>query len=295
MVGTKVNPLEPQDISEIDHLIGKIFLVWELFQIGEFVALWWPALQRQSRAMQAIPKDFADRMTRTSPEGREAFIAITSESEAWRMHSEEAIEEARILVDYLVASADKASLELGEQIDWHGSVSYRTTLEYLVAPLGVPGLTEAIIAWDMGVFGWRMDEAIFADTSGPFKEYLEQGILRTLTELSPADLARETPGRIRGRMERKVAPLRRHYFSGAEPFQGLRQRIHLWVLNKVHGKTIFKVTQSLGSNEGRIDNGEYPESWVQEQIKDANRILRAKLPRGRPRKGGVLRQWKTML
>ena len=84
MVGTKVNPLEPQDISEIDHLIGKIFLVWELFQIGEFVALWWPALQRQSRAMQAIPKDFADRMTRTSPEGREAFIAITSESEAWR-------------------------------------------------------------------------------------------------------------------------------------------------------------------------------------------------------------------
>ena len=128
MVGTKVNPLEHQDISEIDHLIGKIFLVWELFQIGEFVALWWPALQRQSRAMQAIPKDFADRMTRTSPEGREAFIAITSESEAWRMHSEEAIEEARILVDYLVASADKASLELGEQIDWH-SVSY-TTLEY---------------------------------------------------------------------------------------------------------------------------------------------------------------------
>ncbi len=73
MVSTKVNPLSPQDIEEIDHLVGKFFLVWELFQIEEFVALWWPALQRQERAMQAVPSDFADRMTRMSPEGRGAF------------------------------------------------------------------------------------------------------------------------------------------------------------------------------------------------------------------------------
>ena len=52
MVSTKVNPLSPEDIEEIDHLVGKFFLVWELFQIEEFVALWWPALERQERAMQ---------------------------------------------------------------------------------------------------------------------------------------------------------------------------------------------------------------------------------------------------
>ena len=295
MVSTRVNPLNSKDIEEIDHLWGKFFLVWELFQIEEFVALWWPALQRQSRAMQAIPTDFAHRMTRMSPEGRGAFIAMASGSEAWRLHSEDAIVEASLLANILTDGAAKASQVLGDQLNWYGSVSYRTILEYLVAPLGVSGLTEVIIAWDMEVFGWRIDESIFGNTSGPFKEYLEQGILRTLTELSPAGLAKETPGRIRARMERKVAPLRRHYFSGAEPFQGLRQRIHFWVLNKVRGKTIFKVTQSLGSNKGRIDSGEFPESWVQEQIKDANRILRAKLPRGRPPKGGVIRQWKTML
>ena len=287
--------MDPQDFSEIDHLIGKVFLVWELFQTKEFVALWWPALQRQARAMWAIPSDFADRMTRMSPEGRAAFFAMASGSQAWRHHAQQATEEAGILADFLVASATKASQELGEQIDWYGSVSYRTTLEYLVAPLGVPGLTEVIIAWDMEVFGWRMDEAIFSNATGPFKDHLEQAILGTLTELSPAGLAKETPGRIRARMKRKIAPLSRHYFSGAEPFRGLRQRIHLWVLNKVQGNTIFEVAQSLGSNEDRIANGEFPESWVQEQIQDANRILKAKLPKGRPPKGGVIRQWKTML
>ncbi|MCH7621918.1 MAG: hypothetical protein IH870_08470 [Chloroflexi bacterium] len=295
MVSTKVNPLEPQDIAEIDHLIGMVFLVWELFQIKEFVALWWPALQRQSRAMQAIPTDFADRMTRTSPEGRGAFIAMAAGSEAWRLHSEEAIEEAGILVDYLAASATEVSQELGEQIDWHGSVSYRTTLEYLVAPLGVPGLTEAITAWDMEVFGWRMDEAIFGDTSGPFKDCLELGILGPLTELSPAGLAKETPGRIRGRMEKKVAPLRRHYFSGAEPFQRLRQRIHLWALNKVHGKTIPCITKILESNEDRIANGDSPKRWIEQQIREANRILRAEIAAGHPRKGSVVQRWKRLL
>ena len=101
MVSTRVNPLNSKDIEEIDHLFGKFFLVWELFQIEEFVALWWPALQRQSRAMQAIPTDLADRMTRMSPEGRGAFIAMASGSEAWRLHSEDAIKEATLLANFL--------------------------------------------------------------------------------------------------------------------------------------------------------------------------------------------------
>ena len=78
--------------------------------------------------------------------------------------------------------------------------------------------------------------------------------------------------------------LRRHH---------LRTRIDLWVINVVNGITYAKIAGVLTDIEKRVAVGESPYEWVRHQVQDASRLLGVSR-RGRPRKGGVLRQWKLM-
>ena len=57
-------------------------------------------------------------------------------AEAWRLYGEDALTEASNLVDSMTDLAKELGQLLGDGVDWYGSVSYRTTLESIVAPPG---------------------------------------------------------------------------------------------------------------------------------------------------------------
>ena len=123
---------------------------------------------------------------------------------------------------------------------------------------------------------------------GPYLEILEMKVMTFLTDLSPSGLAKETPGRVRKRMELKSAPLRRHL----KRFN-LSERIDLWVMNVVYGMTYGEIAVVLQDDEQYLAVGESPYEWVRKQVRDANHLFDV-TRKGRPRKGGVLRQWKLM-
>jgi hypothetical protein len=65
------------------------------------------------------------------------------------------------------------------------------------------------MAWDQRIRGW---DRIIRDTgpiAGPLRDLLETGVMKGITGLGPVELAKEHPGQIRRRMERKVALLMR--------------------------------------------------------------------------------------
>jgi hypothetical protein len=204
----------------------------------------------------------------------------------WRLYDTAAINQAVGLVKALKAETDAVSKALGDKIDWHGSVSYRTGLDSLLQPLGVPDLTELLMAWDQHVWGWDRVIHGTGPIAGPFRDLLEIEMMKGITDLGPVKLAKESPRQVRRRMEQKVAPLKHHHFRGDGPFHGLRQRIRLWALNNVYGKTLSGIAETLELDESRIANGVPTHRWAEEQVRDATRILGVKVPSGRPRKGG---------
>lgn len=120
-------------------------------------------------------------------------------------------------------------------------------------------------------------------------DLLEMMLVRELTDLSPTEAALETPGRLRRRTKQKLAPLGRHLRR-----HNLQQRIRLWVQNVVRDETIEKIAGKLTKYKESFEGETDPYEWVQQQIQEATKILGAKRPPGRPRKGGVLCQWKMM-
>lgn len=191
------------------------------------------------------------------------------------------------LVGRLKWAAELVGRILGDEVDQYGSVSYRTTLESIVAPVRVPGLAEVIVAWDHKVWGWDQMGDTKAEMSGAFRNLMEGAILEYLTDLTPSKLSALTPAAIRRRLQQKMAPLARHLSRGESPFSGVKQRVNLWTLNKVHGQTIAEIITSLESDKSRITKGESPERWVKQQIREASRMLGAEVARGVPEKG----QW----
>jgi hypothetical protein len=307
----------PERVEATDRLLGKILLILELFEIPEFRRLWGKAFEKQYRVVEGIIACHQAALNQISPEGREAFtrqavvqiqapegrtvFAITeSGAEVLSSYGPKAFYEALVVTKALNEATKQLEQSIGDQIDDMGSASYRVALENLVGPLGVPNLALIIMALDWKVWGWyeRLANVYPMDRSlregGWLREQLEAAVLKGLTDLSPAQLAKESPGRIRRRMERKVAPLMRRYFRGGEPFDVLRQRIHLWIRNKVYGETLTEIARDLQSDESRRATGVSPQSWVEQQIGEATHILGAKVSSGRPRKGGVLRRWERV-
>jgi hypothetical protein len=66
----KITPLPSDAIKELDRQLGKLFLIWELFQIPEFVTLCLQAFDRQKRVMDALLPTLLPCLERMSPEGR---------------------------------------------------------------------------------------------------------------------------------------------------------------------------------------------------------------------------------
>ena len=125
--------------------------------------------------------------------------------------------------------------------------------------------------------------------AGPSPDLLQNAAIRALTDLSPVEAATETPGRLRQRARRKVAPLRWHMKR-----YHLAERIQLWVRNVVYGQSIGSIANELQLDEEREAHGEVPDEWIKRQIHGITGILGAKRRSGRPRKGGVLRVWKSI-
>jgi hypothetical protein len=316
LAGWAASAFSSDAIEDADRLFGKVFLILELFQIPEFLRLWAKAFEKQYIAVESIIACHRTALDQISPEGREAFtgravvqiqaaegrkafIITESGAEAARRYGAKAVLEACVVTNVLNEATKQLGQIIGDQIDDMGSVSYRVALENLVGPLGVPGLPIIIMTLEGVARGWheRLASVCAIDGSlreGWLRDQLEAHVLKGLTDLSPAQLAKEPPRRIRRRMAQKIAPLKRHYFRGDGPFRSLRQRIHLWVRNKVLGETISEIAQDLQSDESRSVAGVSPQSWVEQQIGEATRILGAKVSSGRPRKGGMLRQWKRV-
>jgi hypothetical protein len=169
-------------------------------------------------------------------------------------------------------------------------VSYRTDLENLVKPLGVPNLVDIMIVLDFEQWG-VINVLRNRPVGGFLREYLEAALLKEFTGLGLLELATESKSRLEQRVRRRIAPLSRHlkrYY--------LRQRIQLWVRNVVYGEPIKDIASRLQDDLQREkDRGYLREEWVKRQIREASKILQVKRPRGRPPKGGVLRAWKLML
>ena len=282
----KTTPMPRETIEAADRVMGRFFLIWELLQIPEFVTLYLQAVDSQKKVMDTVLPSLQLCLKRMSPEGRGAFVSLAAGSEVWRLYDTAARNQAVRLVKALKAETDKVSKALEDEIDWEGSVSYRTRLDSLLQPLGVPDLTKSLMAWDQHIWGWHAAIHDTGPIAGPFRNLLETEVMKGMTDLGPVELAKETPRQVRRRMEQEVGPLTRHYFRGGEPFDGLRRRIHLWVRNKVCGETISEITQDLQTDESRRATGVSPQRWVEQQISEATRILGAKVSSRRPRKGG---------
>ena len=117
--------------------------------------------------------------------------------------------------------------------------------------------------------------------AGPWRDALEANLLRGLTDLGPADLAKTTPGRVRGRIRRKSGPLARHMKT-----YDLAQRVQFWFINKVFGVRQADITSQLQDADEGAAAGDL-EARVRRSIQDVNKLFGTRQP-GRPKKGGCL-------
>ena len=217
-----------------------------------------------------------------TPSGRGAFAA--SEGPVFGLYDEAPREEA-LRVNQLVIDMEQ-SLER-VLTDYGGTEHYIDQLRSLVNPLGLPALTDTLKVVDAMRWGLHTTLSEAGTIQGPFRDTLESAALKGLTDLGPADLARESPARIRRRIKRKIAPLGRHINR-----YDLAGRIGLWVLHVVYGEHQHSIASRL-QEEGEVLPDRDPLGWIKKQIGEASQILGASR-RGRPRKWGVLRHWKLM-
>lgn len=281
MTNKKTVPLRQEVIEDIDALLAKYLLLFEVCQIREFSQLWRDARQIPGRLIDLIRPKIKDIIGGMSAEGRGALF---TGGKARTLYGEAAIGEAQERASNLHSlckAMDELSKKEGIQID------YSSRLEAIVEPLGVPGLADMMMALDMEQ--WGLTHLLSGRVAGPFPDLQETMLVRELTDLSPAEVALETPGRLRRRIKQKLAPLGRHLKR-----HYLQQRIRLWVQNVVYGETIEKIAGKLAEHEESPQRETHPYEWVRKQVQEATRILGVKRRPGRPPKKGVLHKWKIM-
>lgn len=280
MSTSKVTPFPKETIWLTDRTLARCYLIARLSEIQEFETLWERIRQRPVALMEIFRPHLSEYLNGLSPAGRGALA--TFGTNVFALYDNDARCEA-VAAWKFINVPDEVELN-GHMVN----AEYQAQLEVLVKPLGIPDLSLTMIIVDAQSMG--LNRIIFdsGPIEGPFREILETKVMTFLTDLSPSGLARETPGRIRDRMELKSAPLRRHL----KRFN-LAGRIDLWVMNVVYGVTYEEIAGVLQDDEQYMAAGQGPYEWVRKQVRDANHLFDV-TRRGRPRKGGVLRQWKLM-
>ncbi len=267
----RTRPLSEEAIRLIDGLLARFYLAAELVQIPEFRQVWAPAYLAYERQASMVKPRLEAIGAGLSPEGRGAFLLGESSR---GLYDDEALREAEIAAAGIMAI--EADL---------GSVEYRSRLEALLEPLGVPGMAEVMeILGDARGCGLYRTWA--GPVAGPAVDLLESVVIRGFTDLGPVEAMLETRGQIARRIERKVNFLASHCKR-----YDLAGRVRLWVRNVVYGESIGSIADGLqrdGDGKMNADPGE----WVRQQVREAGEILGARRGSGRPRKGGVLRHWK---
>ena len=267
-----------EDLSVIDNWLARFFLAAELLRIPEFRDCWAQAREAQEPLARAVKPKLEAIGASLSPEGRGALLMNQAGHglAAYGLYEAEALREAE------AAARGISAIEVA----WR-EADYRSRLQALVEPLGVPGLADAMEILD-NAEGWKLHQYMAGPVAGPMSDLLEAFIVRGLTGLSPAEAMSETKGQIARRIERKLHHIRLHFTR-----YGLARRITLWVQNVVYGESIDSIAKRL-PGDGNREMDAHPYEWVKQQIREASEILGAERRSGRPRKGGVLRHWKLM-
>lgn len=279
----KTQPLSQEAITFTDTLLAKVLLLDYLVQIPEFIQLWRQAREIPEAIMNTTRPRIMDIFANLSPGAREALVIG---EKAYSLYDQDTLNEAELAAAKLKLLGDTVNDDLRKA---GTPVDYRSRLEALVEPLGVPALVDFMMVKDMK--DWGVDRVLAGPVTEPARDLLESAFIRGLTDLSPMEAVSETQASIRRRVKRKISPLSRHMKRYA-----LEQRIRLWVRNVVCGETIVKISDKIQDMQ-RVDTDVYtePVEWIKKQIREASRILKVERPPGRPRKGGVLSHWKMML
>ena len=273
-----VTPLTPEAIEVLDRWKALILVASALRAVpDDFVRLWRPAYDRLAAAVREALPEIVRRWADLSPEGRGAAVAFGSPSlflqpEAAQLEGVAYRAEAERLFDTHVGVA----LE-----------SYRALIDELLDFLAVEGLADILLLIDLKEIGLFEQLKEAGGVAGPWWDALETGLLRDLADLGPADLAKTTPGRVRGRIRRKSGPLARHIKT-----YDLEQRVEFWFRNKVFGVTQAEIALQLETAGDGLEGGD-PERWVRRQVQDVNRLFGLSKP-GRPAKGGALAYWNSL-
>lgn len=273
----KTVPLSQEVIASADTMMAKCLLVLALAEVDEFTVLWKQAKQNPELIIKAIKPELEEIARSLSPAGRGSLLAANGE--VMGLYDEHTEAEALLVATKLNRLGDAVN----EFCQNKGIASdYLPILKLLVEPLGVPDLADVILAYD--IKEWGIDRILAGPIDGLAHDLLASRIIQDLTDLSLADAFSETRTQFNQRLMHKVGPLARHVKK-----YSLLQRIQLWVRNVIYGESIRQIAESMVP-----DVGYSSDEWVKQQIRDASRILGVKRLTGRPRKGGVIRDWKLM-
>jgi hypothetical protein len=271
------SPFSPKEaIRFLDTTVAKLFLLVELREIPEFSEEWRQAKQIPQMVIEAIMPELEEICANLSPEARGALLSLGEA--AYGLYDKDTQDEAQLAATKLKPLED-AIIE-GIKAD------YLSRLEALVEPLGVPGLVDYMRIMDCRE--WGLTQVSQGPVAGPLRDLVESSVFKAFTDLSPIEALSQTRPAIKRRITRKISPVTQHIKR-----YDLVQRIRLWVRNVVYGESIKDIASRLQADLQRVeDKGYNRDQWIKKQIRDTSRILGFKRPPGRPRKGGVLRQWK---
>ena len=273
-----VAPFPAEAIVVLDRWKALILVASALRAVpDDFVRLWRPAYDRLAAAVREALPEIVRRLADLSPEGRGAAIAFGSTS---------------LLLQPEAAQLEGVTFraELEQLFGTHAGAafaSYLSTIDELLEPLAVEGLADILLLIDLKEIGLFEQLKEAGGVAGPWWDALETGLLRDITGLGPADLAKTTPGRVRGRIRRKSGPLRRHIET-----YDLEQRAHFWFMNKILSIPQAEIASRL-QKAGEVAAGGDPGARIRRYIRDVNKILGTHT-RGRPQKGGVLAYWSRL-
>ena len=272
-----VTPVTPEAIKAWDRLQAMILVALALRVVPDFVRLWKPAYDSLAAEVREAMPVIVRRWSDLSPEGRGAAIAFGSPSLFLQPEAAQ-----------LEGAAYRAEEEglFGPQVE-AALESYQARIDMLLDPLPVEGLADTLLHIDLNEIGLfeLLKEA--GGVAGPWRDTLEANLLRGLTDLGPADLAKTTPGRVRERIRRKGGPLERHTKT-----YDLAQRVEFWFRNKVFGIPQAEIASQL-QKAGEVAASGDPEARIRGYIHDINKLFGTH-PRGRPRKGGAVAYWNEL-
>jgi hypothetical protein len=223
----KTVPFSREDINTVDTMLAKCLLVWELLQIPEFVELWERARKEPRNILTAIAPVLENINAGLSPEGRGAFLLGSSVFDLYDQNAR---------VEAVVAAVRLGNLakQVNDSLCVQGiHLNYRSDIQALVEPLGIPGFADVMMVWGIGT--WDLNW-VNGPVEGHGRDMLESMVVRGLTDLSPVEVIAETPSLFNKRVSQKMSSISRHLKQ-----YNLPQRIHLWVRSVVMGETMAEI------------------------------------------------------